>query len=191
MEHTSHRRIRPRTVFLLILIVPLAVAILSFFIRFGMYNYEHGQPPTSDLATYRRTALIGWNIEDPYAMFPSRETLDRAVRADYQFKKETSPFPLLFDNDIFAVVTCTYTASDFEAEYARLKQNFTPGTRSFYDGVSFVAVSSSTNCAYALVDEENASISYLSMQNVNFSAEFLDRSLLPRWARDWSRSASL
>ena len=37
------------------------------------------------------------------------------VRADYQFKKETSPFPLLFDNDIFAVMTCTYTASDFEA----------------------------------------------------------------------------
>lgn len=119
MEHTTHRHIRPRTVVLLILIVPLAVAILSFFICFGMYNYKHGQPPTSDLATYRRTALIGWNIKDPYAIFPSRETLDRAVHADYQSKKETSPFPLLFDNDIFAVVTCTYTASDFEAEYAR------------------------------------------------------------------------
>lgn len=138
-----------------------------------------------DLAEYIRTFCLFWNEDNPYAVYPD----ERAVRAaeSYEYHLYHEKFPLLFfiyDDDILATLECKYSEEAFHSEILRLTELCGIPDETYFPYPAYLYPSEGRAfMEYVLIDQENSTIRYYSIQNMSFAKKYVDLKYLPQ---SWS-----
>ena len=175
-----------------------AKVIFLIVVIAGWLIYRFVAPPITwlayslggELSDYKRTLLVGWVAEEPYAVFPEKESIKSAETYCYHLYSEVFPvFPLLFDNDALAVLSCTYTHAAYETELERLRQLCGNPNEADFNSPAYLYGTEHRGLflEYALVDEDARSISYFAIQNKSYAQEYLPQEQLPK---SWQRAQS-
>lgn len=140
--------------------------------------YELG----GELADYKRTLCVGWEAEEPYAVFPDKELVEGSVHYSYELYSEEFPILfLLYDNDAAAALCCTYTAQDYEEEIQRLKQLCGEPDETHFASSAYVYHTEHRGLfvEYALFDSQSRTIRYFALQGLVYSKKYVDPAFLP------------
>ncbi len=134
-----------------------------------------------DLAEYKRTFCIFWNAKEPYAVFPEKDSIRASDSYNYNLYHEK--FPALFflvDDDILAVLECQFSEDDFNAEVVRLKELCGDANETDFAYPAFLYhTNARVSLEYALIDRENYTIHYISMQRITYAKRFVEPQYLP------------
>ena len=165
---------------LLLCIALLLILLLFFRLVFPLLVnplYSLGD----DLAEYKRTFCIFWNDKNPYAVYPEKHVVRAAESYEYRLYHEKFPlFFFLFDDDILAMLECKYTKDVFDSEIRRLTELCgDPDETCFAYPAYLYASEGRAFMEYSLVDRDNLTIRYFSVQNMSYARKYVDMKYLP------------
>ena len=134
-----------------------------------------------DLAEYKRTFCIFWTEKKPYAVYPEKRDVRAAESYEYHLYHEFFPlFFFLFDDDILATLECKYTEDAFDAEFRRLTELCGDPDETYFSYPAFLYASDGRAfMEYVLVDRDNLTMRYFSVQNMSYAKKYVDPKYLP------------
>lgn len=154
------------------------ILVLFVFGRLFLFFFDTITGPMRSLSLYLKfQALDGWLVEEPYDIFPGKETVEASEDYSYLHKRLTSP-TILYDNDVLTYLSCTYDQQTFSAERQRLASL----CGELADGWELPAYVLSTRMpngfnSYALLDEQADTIHYFSVQGTDMLRRYVQKTL--------------
>ena len=163
------------------LCVALILIIFLIWRLFFPYVVNMMYSMGDNLSEYKRTFCLFWNEKNPYAVYPEKRFIRAADSCDYHLYYDKFPlFNLLFDNDILATLKCNYSQADFDCEIQRLSELCGNPDQTHFSYPAYVYTSEARAfMEYALVNRNNHSIYYFSVQNMRFARKYIDPKYLP------------
>ena len=163
-------------------IIRALILLALVFLLFGrmiVYWIDRTLPPQTSLLLYLKfSSFDGWlTEEDPYLIFPQADTVKRADSSSYLHKKLTSP-TILYDNDVLTYLCCVYHEDLFAAETERLA-SICDGPAEGWALPAYVLETNFPNgfSSYALVDTEQRTIYYFSVQGTMLLEQYIPSEL--------------
>ena len=102
-----------------IIVVFLAFLVALPVIHIAIWQFSQMAAPITDPKKYGTKGTSGWVSDDPYAVFPEEDVLARANGCEYLYKREYSPFPIMFDDDIVTYLKCEFEPQAYQQEKHR------------------------------------------------------------------------
>lgn len=140
-----------------------------------------------DLADYKRTLCVGWEADEPYAVFPDKSMVEGAVCYTYEFYSEAFPILfLLYDNDAAASLCCTYTEQDYDQELQRLERLCGNPDETHFASPAYVFHTEGRGLfvEYAIFDSGSRTVRYFALQGLVYARQYIDPVYLPL---SWNR----
>ncbi len=159
----------------ILLIVIIAVALFG---RGILYLFDTATGPITSFSNYLKfTWLDGWLVDEPYVIFPSKETAEAANSHSYLHKKLMAP-TFFFDNDVLTYLSCVYDAESFAMESQRLAALCGEPVEG-WRLPAYVYCKHIPNgfSSYALLDEQHDTIHYFSVQGTMLLKRYIPETL--------------
>ena len=114
------------------------------------------------LADFRENYLQAYAsvVFPDYALFPQKEALSDTVVNDYQ----SVTISTLFFDDVYFLLSCTYSDSEFNQEVDRLQTTGAEYRKDLFRYPAYVMLYSGIYYEYALVEEQTNAIVYVYVQ---------------------------
>lgn len=107
-------------------------------------------------------------IHSEFDIFPARNALDLCVVNNYRYVSKST----LFFDDLYFLLSCTYTPEQYETELLRLQQTGAEYENTLFSLPAYVMLFSGKCYEYALLDEEHHTVIYVYAQTGGW--EYLD-----------------
>lgn len=163
-------------------VIRMLIILTLAFLLFGrkiIYMIDYELPPQKTFLLYLKfSSSDGWlTEEDPYLIFPHENIVKNADSSSYLHKKLTSPF-IIYDNDVLTYLCCVYNEDLFSAETERLA-SICDGPAEGWALPAYVLTTDFPNgfSSYALVDTEQRTIHYFSVQGTMLLRRYIPSDL--------------
>ena len=148
----------------------LVAFVLLVCITFSLWGCSRTQC-TESLEDYLQPSVP--MIFAEFLLFPVRAELAKCTVNQYRSESVST---LLFD-DIYILLSCTYTQSQYDGEIARFEGVGAHYREDLFRCPAYVAVFSPRSYEYVLMDEETLTITYIAAHTTDFDSENPEKTL--------------
>ena len=178
--NTSSRKLKPRTLVLIILVSFIIIPIFMLLCRYGIYLIQYYAAPERDLDRYCSIGGSDWEVQRPYVVFPPKNAVVEATDTDYLQKSCISPLFFMGRQNL-VYLSCNYTEEQYQTEVVRLAELCGDKNTETFALPAYVYYGYYPNgcCEYALLDEAAHTIYYLSFQGSMLLKQYIPGQLRP------------